>query len=283
MKKLILIGVLCLSLTVAGFSMGFSIKATGGLSLLFGGDYNTVVTDQNAYAATVAGVTVDSEFSKLGMGLDFGLEFILQFSDSMGIGLGAGYITASKESTQALHMGVLTASQTWAPSVSAIPLTLNFHYFLPLGSSLRLHFFAGPGLYITTVKLDETTLFPALAVNVTTAFTPDTKLVFGFQGGFGMEFGLSRNLALLLDVAGRYCSVSNITGAWATDGTVLGFPVHTTGTGTFYYAEYQTAGTYYADWSVNTVLPSGAGVRNAREGSFSLTGIQFQTGIRISF
>ncbi len=38
MKRLFLMGVLCLSLTGLGFSMGFSVKATGGLSLLFGGD-----------------------------------------------------------------------------------------------------------------------------------------------------------------------------------------------------------------------------------------------------
>jgi len=283
MKKLILIGVLCLSLTAVGFSMGFSIKATGGLSLLFGGDYNKIVADQNAYAATLPGITVASEYSKLGMGFDFGAEFILQFTDSMGIGLGAGYITASNESTLQITSGVVSLTQTYTPSVSAIPLTLNFHFFLPLGSTLRLHFFAGPGLYITTVKFDATYVLSALAINLTQKFTPDTKLVFGFQGGLGIEFGLSRNIALLLDMAGRYVSVSGLTGPMDTAGTVFGIPVHTTETGTFYYAEANSGGTYYAYQIVDDTMPSGASIRNAREGSFSLSGIQFQTGIRISF
>ncbi len=191
MKKLFLIGVLCLSLATAGFSMGFSIKATGGLSLLMGGDYNTAVADQNAYAHTLTGATVDSEFSKLGMGLDFGGEFILLFTDSMGIGLGAGYITASDDSTLQMHSGAIIVSDRFAPSVSAIPFTLNFHYFLPLGSSMRLHFFGGPGLYLTTVKFDYTGIFNLLGINLTTNFTPDTKLVFGFQGGLLQDQGLS--------------------------------------------------------------------------------------------
>ena len=286
MKKLILIGVLCLSLTAVGFSMGFSIKATGGLSLLLGGDYNTIVADQNALAHTMAGTTVDSEFSKLGMGLDFGGEFIFLFTDSMGIGLGAGYITASKESTLGLHDGPFIWNRTYTPSVSAIPITLNFHYFLPLGSGLRLHFFAGPGLYITSVKFDFNTTIPTWLTNFTESFTPDGKLVFGFQGGLGIEIGLSRNIALLLDTAGRYVNISGLTGPWEITGTFFGLPIPpgTTGTGTFYYAEaLDTGGIYYAYPTVSTTMPSGAGIRNAREASISLSGIQFQTGIRISF
>jgi hypothetical protein len=285
MKKLFFIGVLCLSLATAGFSMGFSIKATGGLSLLMGGDYNTIVADQNALAHTLTGSTVDTEFSKLGMGLDFGGEFILLFTDSMGIGLGAGYITASKESTLGLHDGAFSWSRTYTPSVSAIPFTLNFHFFLPLGSSLRLHFFAGPGLYLTTVKFDDNTTIPTWLTNYTQSFTPDSKLVFGFQGGLGIEIGLSRNIALLLDTAGRYVNISGLTGPWELTGTFLSLPIPpgTTGTGTFYYAEAQDGGVYYAYQTVRTTVPSGPTIRNAREGSFSLSGIQFQTGIRISF
>lgn len=286
MKKLFLIGVLCLSITAVGFSMGFSIKATGGLSMLFGGDYNAAVQGQNDFYHSLPAVIVNSELSKLSLGIDFGAEFILQFTDSMGVGLGLGYITASNDSTLAAHYGVIGVSGNYKPSVSVVPFTLNFHYFLPLGSSLKLHFFGGPGLYLASIKYDSTVIFTVGAIELAKAvqtFTPDNKLAFGFQGGFGVEFGLSRNIALLLDVAGRYCSISNITGDWVTDGTVLWFHIHSTGTGTFYYAEYLTSGTYYADMTIAGTPPSGAGIRNARAGSISLSGIQFQTGIRISF
>lgn len=71
---------------------------------------------------------------------------------------------------------------------------------------------------------------------------------------------------------------------WTLDGTVFGIHVHQTGTGTFYYAEYlESDGKYYAYYDVNDHLPSGTGIRNAREGSISLSGIQFQTGIRFRF
>ena len=288
MKKLFLIGVLCLSLTAVGFSMGFSIKATGGLSLLFGGDYNSAVQGQNDLYHAETGVTVNSELSKLSLGIDFGAEFILQFTDSMGVGLGVGYITASNDSTLAVHVTALGIgySENYKPSVSVVPLTLSFHYFLPLGSSVRLHFFAGPGLYLATVKFDSTLIATLGAIEVgkaVLAYTPDTKLAFGFQGGIGIEFGLSRNIALLLDAAGRYLSISGLSGSWVLDGHEGLIPVHMTGTGTFYYYESEGGGNYYGTLDVSDTLPSGGFIRNVREASISLSGIQFQTGVRIRF
>ena len=286
MKKLFLIGILCLSLTAAGFSMGFSIKATGGLSLLFGGDYNAAVQGLNDYYNAITGVTVNSERSKLSLGLDFGAEFILQFTDSMGVGLGLGYITASNDSSLAAHYGVFGVSGNYKPSVSVVPFTLNFHYFLPLGSSLRLHFFGGPGLYLASIKYDSTVIFTIGAIELAKAvqtFTPDNKLAFGFQGGLGVEFGLSRNIALLLDVAGRYLSISSISGPGTLDGHEGLIPFHIVGTGTLYYYERVASGTYYGDLTVSDTVPSGGGLRNVREASISLSGVQFQTGVRISF
>jgi hypothetical protein len=83
---------------------------------------------------------------------------ILQFADNLGVRLGTGYISASNDSTLAAHYGPIGISEQYVPTVSAVPVTLSFHYFLPLGSSLKLHFFAGPGLYFSSVKLEANTL-----------------------------------------------------------------------------------------------------------------------------
>ncbi len=286
MKKLILIGLLCLSLTVGAFALEFSVKATGGMSLLFGGDYNAAVQGQNDYYKAIPLIVMNSEFSKLSLGLDFGAEFTLHFTDSMGVGLGLGYITASNDSTLAAHYGLIGASMNFKPSVSAVPLTLSFHYFLPLSSRLKLHFFAGPGLYFTSIKFDSTmimTLGPIEVVRGDLKFTPDAKAVLGFQGGAGIEFGVSRSIALLLDVAGRYLSISNISGPGTVDGHDGLIPFHISATGTLYYYENVLAGNYYGDLTVSPTIPSGGGIANARAASISLSGIQFQTGVRIYF
>lgn len=286
MKKLVLIGVLCLSLTVGAFALDFSVKASGGVSLLFGGDYNAAVQGQNDSASVVPLIVINSKLSKLSLASDFGAEFTLHFTDTMGLGLGLGYTRASNDSTLAAHYGLIGVSMNFKPSVSVVPLTLSFHYFLPLSSLIKLHFFAGPGLYFTSLKFESImiqTLGPFEVVKGILNFTPDSKIAPGFQGGMGIEFGVSRNIALLLDVAGRYLSVSNFGGPATLEGHNGIFPIHISANATLYYYEDVLAGNNYGDLTVDVAMPSGFGIASARAASISLSGIQFQTGVRIYF
>jgi hypothetical protein len=282
MKKLVLTGILCLSLAGGALAVDFSIRATGGMNLLFGGDYNAGVQGQNDFYNDVPGVVINSEFSKLSTGLDFGAEFVVHFTDSIGVGLGTGYISASNDSTLAAHYAILGISQQYMPTVSAVPLTLSFHYFLPLGSNLRLHFFAGPGLYFASLKFDLILIgtlggLEAVAENI--QFRPDGKVAFGVQGGLGLELGLGSRLALILDVGGRYLSLSNFSGPVTVTGHDGLIPIHIDTTATLYYLEEVAAGNVYGNLTVDNTMPFGSNVRAA---SISLSGFRFLAGVRVN-
>ena len=282
MKKALLGVLLSLSLTVFAFSGGFSIKVNGGANFLMGGDYNKIVDGLNDDWLSASGVTIVGALDKLSMGWNFGAEFIYNISDQMGVGLGVGYITASNESTLTATAYGIQLTETLTPSVSAIPITLNFHYFMPVGDMMNVHFTFGPGLYISTFKWDlyealGTTADPDI-INVTAAYEPDGVVGFGFQGGLGIEFALSPSISLCLDVLGRMASLSGFSGPWTQTGYVGGTPINDSGTGTFYYYEYGG----YADYSISNTMPSGSGVSNAREASLSLSGVVAQFGIKIN-
>jgi hypothetical protein len=281
MKRLVLAVILGLSLALGALATDFSIRATGGMNLLLGGDYNAALEGQNDWYNDIPGGIINSEFSKLSTGFDFGAEFVVQFTDTVGLGLGTGYVSAANDSTLAAHFGTAGVSFGYRPSVSVVPLTLSFHYFLPLGSNLRLHFFAGPGLYFASVKLDSTltvTIGPVEEVGGDEEFRPDGKIAFGAQGGLGVEFGLSRGLALVLDVGGRYLSLSNLRGPATVDGHQGVVPIHVSTTATLYYYETTEAGNTYADLAVDDARPFGSNVRPA---SISLSGFRFLAGVRI--
>jgi hypothetical protein len=281
MKKLVLTGILCFSLALGGLAMDLSVKVTGGMNLLFGGDYNAGIEGENGVYATIPGVVFNSEFSKLSTGLDFGAEAILHFGDNLGLGLGTGYISASNDSTLAVHYGTIGFSTQRQPSISVIPVVLSLHYFMPLGSSLKLHFFGGPGLYFASVKLDSQsslTIGAVEAIGATLAFTPDGKVAFGLQGGVGLELGLGSKIALVLDVGGRYLSLSNIHGRAVIDGHEGPISAHYETTATLYYHEVSASGNTYGQLTVDDVMPMGG---NPRAATISLSGLRFQTGIRI--
>lgn len=280
MKKAILGVVLCLSLAVFGFSTGFSIKINGGANFLMGGDYNKIITDANAdpnilgYPATGSG-----ELKQLTMGWNFGAEFILNFTDEIGLGLGVGYITASNDSTLTSTIGIVSLSSNYKPSASVIPITLNFHYFLPLGDAFKFHFTAGPGLYLSTFEFDAHFISTLLATDYTETFTPSSLAVFGFQGGLGFEIAVSPSVSLCVDALGRMANISGLKGSHTLSGTILGVTGSIShSSDTFYYYEY--GGRSFAAIQANPV--SGTGISSAREASVSLSGICAMAGIKIN-
>jgi len=282
MKRAVLGVILCLSLAVFGFSGGFSIKLNGGANFLMGGDYNTIIGDMNDEWHSYPSLTVASDLSKLSLGWNFGAEFIYNITEEMGLGLGIGYITATNESTLRAQNLVAYEAATFTPSVSAIPITLNFHYALALGETMKFQFNIGPGLYISSFRLIEDGvigLLPSTELIVLTVdYQPEGVVAFGFQGGLGIEFALSPSISLCLDVLGRMANPSGFAGPWTQSGTVLGIPFSSSGSGTMYY--YEQGG--YSHFEIMSTIPSGSGVSNAREASVSLSGVAAQFGIKIN-
>ena len=282
MKKTLVVLCLCFILASYGFGSGFSLKLSGGLSYLMGGDYNEIIQGQNDFYHNATTLSISNDFKKLNLGWNAGAEFIVNFTDNLGLGLGVGYISASNETTLTGSIGVVSLGETYRPSISAVPITLNFHYFLPIGPTMNVHFFAGPGVYFGSVKFENEISVPVILTDITSSVKPDSSTAFGFQGGLGLEIGLSSNIFLVFDVQGRVASFSNLKGPWTVSGTAFGIPISLSGTGTLWYEELLDSGTYYADWDVNTTQPTGSYLRNVHAASNSLSGVSAQLGFRIA-
>jgi len=283
MKKFLVVLCLCCVLASYGFGSGFSLKLSGGLSYLMGGDYNDIIQGRTDDYRSEPTLSVSSDLKKLTLGWNAGAEAIMLFTDSLGVGLGIGYISASNESTMSgTLLGVIAMADTYRPTISAVPITLNFHYFLPIGPTMNVHFFAGPGLYFGSVKFENEVSISLFATDTTISMKPESSTAFGFQGGLGLEIGLSSNIFLALDVQGRVASFSELKGPWTATGTLLGVPVSFSGTGTLWYRETPNSGTYYANWDISTTQPTGIGNRNVHAASFSLSGVSAQLGFRIA-
>jgi len=282
MKKTLVVLCLCFILASYGFGSGFSLKLSGGLNYLMGGDYNDIVQGQNGSYHSSAMLSVSSDLKKLNLGWNASAEAIMNFTDNLGVGLGVGYISASNESTLSASAGVLTLDATNRPTISAVPITLNVHYFLPIGPTMNVHFFAGPGVYFGSVKFENEVSIPLLATDYTSSIKPDSSTAFGAQGGLGLEIGLSSSIFLVFDIQGRVVSFTNLKGPWTITGTVLSIPINLSGAGTLWYQESLSSGTYYAGWVIKATQPAGTGLRNVHAASFSLSGVSAQLGFRIA-
>ncbi len=221
MKKAALGMLLCLSLSVLAFSAGFSVKFTGCAQYLLGGGYNRTIQGINDLYRGTPGTSVSSELENLSLGWSVGEELIYNFTDRLAVGLGIGYFAASNTSQVSMIYGVsspypLHIANRFSPSVSAIPVTLDFHYFHPIGDGLRLHFSAGLGLTYTIFDLEThyTVGYSSTAdkTDLLYGFTPHGVTDFGIQGSLGVEIGLGSGMSLCLDILGRMVKAAGFEG-----------------------------------------------------------------------
>jgi len=295
MKKVFTCLFCVLALASLGFSQ-FTFKFKAGMAWIDGNDYNSIITGQMNYADDVKnpGTSVQGSFEKLKSGTNFQGELIFDVTPSFGLGLGAGYFKAGKESTVKLDTTfwllwiplLWNVENTYTPKLSVIPIFLNLHYYLPVASILNIDFYGGPGYYLTSFDFTNdwewgiAGLFPQAGTETFKA----SKGTIGFQGGIGLEVELAAGFGLFLDICGQYAKISELKGDW-TDKQV-GFFNNWSKSGSgyyFWYYDWQVGGKKYAWGAFAEDKPSDPSFSGVRKAAINLTGYSLSGGIKINF
>ena len=307
--------------------LSFGLKLGGGIGYLFNGagDLEKTRLGFQSYAADWVETNYTSTFNweKLSILPDFRFEAILKIGESFGVGLGTAYLTFTSKGDYSLdHYHVVnpwwgsythqyTDVYSRSYKMTAIPISLNFYYFLPM-NGMSMYAFAGPSVYFGSLKHDLTDNFyeqysdtswyywnEAYNYQVDIAGTEEsTCTAFGFQGGIGLEIPLSPNFAFAVEAYGRYAGFSNWEGTWSVSAETFyeeyyepwGWWYSSSGSGSdsgagfLYYAEWQGwTGDYYGEMWLDNVAPSGSGVRNVAKASLNLNSIGILAHIVIHF
>lgn len=248
----------------------FSFRLAGGLNILDGGDLNTGGEgwfDLWEAGVLYAGIATSGDYSAAKLGLNFGGDFIFKFNESMGVGIGAGMLSASKESV--LAYSSLTGSGVFTHRVkaSAVPLRLGFFYYLPVGSTMNVVFNAGLGYYLAKANCQSIILGDTVEYDASGGGL-------GFHGGLGLEIVLMPNLGILLDLSGRFASWGGFEGE-ETDGTTV--------SGKLYALDVSLATGDFHVIMISATPPSGSLISNVAEAKVSFTGFSFLAGFFFRF
>jgi hypothetical protein len=224
---------------------------------------------------TLGGVTTGGGYQPVHLGMDLNGEILFQITPQMGIGLGAGFISASKASALTLTTPSESEKETWEPKATVIPITLNFHFSIPAGSSLKFNIHAGIGYYLASVKHTQHVVF----FGVQDEEYDMSGNGFGAHGGFGLEVALSPNVGFTFDILGRFASVSSLSG----DRTVTSSGTSDTESGgKFWYGDFVFSGLgTYPFIAYDTALP--ATLDNGREAKLDLSGFSAVAGFIFRF
>src|SRR4030042_5802165 len=148
----------------ASAQMKLGFKLGGGAGLLFngGGDLEKVRLGYQQYAEDILDYNYYSStfnWNKMSFSPHFDFEMILVFGRNFGLGFGTGYISG-KSTGDYSYTYDYTGNPWWGTyweteestyartyNVSAIPIRLNFYFFMPMGS-MTFYGFGGLGFYI---------------------------------------------------------------------------------------------------------------------------------------
>ena len=271
------------------FKPRLSIKLTGGIGYLFVGDINTHLKSYDNYLSHMTPYE-GGEMKRLHFGTDLGGELRLDVSPKFALSIGTGYISGKNKSyfeyrgPFPFHMPLdNTQHYTLVPEIKAIPLELGIYYTRAFQSRINLLFTAGIGYYFSKASLYKLHWSSAYG-SILVIYTKEEKYnlssnIFGLYGGIGFEYNIASNLALVLEVQGRYAQ-ANPKGTRISSVWELPWEEEE---GSFYIGERNSEdyGRYCPDLIISPSKPTGDEFQYVKKAVLDLSGIAFRVGIRI--
>ncbi|MGD8540305.1 MAG: outer membrane beta-barrel protein, partial [Candidatus Aminicenantes bacterium] len=210
----------------------FSIRLTGGLSTIDGGDLNSDIQEFHKFASYLNGNPVYSaslELGEMNYAFNFGGELVYNIKNRFYIGLGTEYLTRTVEGPFSLDYSTSikywwgTGIESWDEmstrtyTLRAIPILLNLYYSIPLGNKISIILNLGSGYYFGSFErssdyeggseyeeessycLDYLYEYSYSGVEKETA----NAATFGFHGGIGIDINLTSHIGLIIEARGR--------------------------------------------------------------------------------
>jgi hypothetical protein len=273
----------CIFLLAAALVQGqpFSLKLSAGMIWINGDDYNIGVESFTRY--------VRENFKLLSGGLDtldsapdLQAELILSFGRHLGIGLGAGYFGAKKDSPMIGRFNSDTQEFKYKPKLSVVPVFVNVHYQVAILPKLDLDIFAGASFYSVKFNFDQDVKSDILSAESSSRFESNPT-AFGCQGGLGLSFEVTPGVSLIADACFRLAKTHELKGNWTYHySSSYGYSYDYSGPAYLWYY-FENYGSGYPTIQVSSQDPTEPDYTDVRKAVLNLSGFSAVAGIKISF
>jgi hypothetical protein len=209
-----------------GFLSRFSIKLTGGVAFLPGGDLKNWFSSETAYDRWLGkqpGYMTQSSYPYGRTVFLPEVEIIWQASRRFGLSAGAGYLRKTWTASSSVRydfggaLGRDDLRLARRREARVVPLMLSAIYSVPLGRDIKINLQAGLDYHLASFRFADDTTYswpnapgqPSYLDHSTTKFEPRAGAV-GAHFGVGAERALSSRLSLILDVLYRAAEVREL-------------------------------------------------------------------------
>ena len=269
----------------AAYPQAVSLKLTGGLTWVGGGDYNLGLSGENLFLGDTLSA-MSGAYRPLDHGFQGQIEMIHNLNKHLAVGLGGGYYRVSRDGRVAgngLVMGIpFSLDSTVTAKVSVIPFFINLHYLVRVVSRLSVDLFAGPVFEVVQFNFENPLSTTLLAAQTTEMFTA-SQTAFGAQAGLGLNFEITSGVSFVAEGCYRHAKVKDLQGNWALLGTSSLGPVNQTSSISYMWFYQFTAGSTYDQFGFFDTTPQGASISGARHAEIDLSGFIASAGFKFSF
>ncbi|MBL7084390.1 MAG: hypothetical protein ISS41_12280 [Candidatus Aminicenantes bacterium] len=203
------------------FKPKFSIKLTAGGGYVAIGDMNKHLDSMNNYE-DILGTSVSDVSGKIeklnNLSNDWELELKIDGSPRIGFGIAASFFHRRNQSSIYAYQPEFGRDyeMIFKPEIKVImPFGLNLYYSIYSGSKLNIFINSGIGWYLgkmTENKIQNFTYPLGDVYFVNRYWEVENNFSLGFRGGVGFEYSLIKNLALVVELQGRYIRIGNLEG-----------------------------------------------------------------------
>jgi hypothetical protein len=259
----------------------FSVKLNLGLGYSSDSDLGSFVNAFDDYAREIADewvLTKSGNIQWTDYGCSLGGEFIAKISQRFGLSIGIGYILKTKKDH--VELGSIPSLEGDVDfRLKVIPMTLSANYFIPVSRITEVFVKGGIGYYLG--QIDYELLTTAFGESVKTTADIRDK-AFGLHIGAGIEYKVSKGIALFVEGAGRLVKFSD----WRGNETETA-PYNTDISGPVWLVDELYSGfntfNYYPALSYGEEPINSDAIKNARRFSVDISGFTFQMGVRLDF
>lgn len=270
---------------IAAYPQAVSLKLTGGLTWVNGGDYNLGLSGENRLLGDTLSA-MSGAYQPLNNGFHGQVEIMHNLNPHLAVGLGGGYYRVSREGRvtgNGLVLGIpFSLDSTVTAKVSVIPFFINLHYLTRLASRLSLDLFAGPVFEVVQFNFQNSSTTTLLSAQTTETFTA-SQTAFGGQAGLGLDFEIIKGVSIAAEGLYRYAKITDLQGNWALLGTSSLGPVNKTSSVSDMWFYRLTAGSTYDQFGFFDTVPQGASISGARRAEIDLSGFTATAGVKFSF
>jgi len=284
MRKLarIAAALIALALFAAPAAAEISVRFSLGAAVVRPGDLQDGILGYNGLSSALYGADLRGKFSAPGPGFEPSAEIVVHLGPKLGIGFGFGYASFSGAGEMSYAVASASVTESLTARISAVPLQLNLHFFIPLSGRIMIDAWAGPGIalsrlgweYRMTVELEGGRSEDRFD------FHADSP-VFGAQAGVGILYSLSRAIDLSAEISGRFAAASGFNGSWTEVGSGDFWSLEDGGEATIWVFDELYGSKPYRLLSFQESKPAGANISGAEEARIGLSGFGLKIGLRI--